>query len=149
MVKPKIAKTALVTTAPNCIGKRSTSSNANPFPPALWARAIELARGYQLVITPDLDLGYLGRTIEMPFAMSDGATIEACAAATIDAAACGIATMLEIGDTPPAPSREGKREQQVNIRLTAEEKFRLEQAAQTAGYRSLSDFIRAVAVKSA
>ncbi|KAA0212955.1 MAG: ribbon-helix-helix protein, CopG family [Cyanobacteria bacterium CYA] len=51
--------------------------------------------------------------------------------------------MLELGQQPPAPAREGKRDQQVNIRLTSEEKMRLEEASRREGFRSLSDFLRA------
>ncbi len=110
---------------------------------------MELARQYQLLIVPDEDVVYFGRTLEMPYAMSEGTTVEKCAENTIEATACAIATMLETGQTPPAPAREGKRETQVNIRLSVEERFRLEQAASNAGYRSLSDYIRAAAIKFA
>jgi len=120
-----------------------------PFDEALFARAVELARQYQLLIVPDEDVVFFGRTLEMPLAMSDGPTVEKCAENTIEATACAIATMLENGQTPPAPAREGKRDTQVNIRLSVEERFRLEQAASNAGYRSLSDYIRAAAIKFA
>ncbi len=83
----------------------------------------------------------------MPFAMSDGKTIAACIASTLEATACGIAAMLEAGQTPPSPAREAKRDQQLNLRLTADERFRLESAAQAAGFRSVSDFVRSAALR--
>ena len=83
----------------------------------------------------------------MPYAMSDGDTIEKCVANTFDATASGIAVMLEAGQTPPAPAHEGKRDQQVNIRLTAEEKLRLEGLASRDGFRSLSDYVRSAALR--
>jgi hypothetical protein len=53
------------------------------------------------------------------------------------------AWMLEKGQTPPAPAREGHRSMQVNVRLTPEEKAVLESKAKAKGFRGLSDFIRA------
>lgn len=88
-------------------------------------------------------MGYFGRLAEMPLVMGDGRTIAKCAAMVLEAATLAVATLLEMGEKPPAPAREGKRDQQVNIRLTAEEKLRLEEAARRDGFRSLSDFLRA------
>ncbi|MCE7969712.1 MAG: hypothetical protein DYG94_13350 [Leptolyngbya sp. PLA3] len=102
-----------------------------------------MARSYQLVLSEEPEVGYLGRTVELPLAMADGKTLETCVKATLEATAAVIATMLELGQQPPAPAREGKRDQQVNIRLTSEEKMRLEEASRREGFRSLSDFLRA------
>jgi len=74
--------------------------------------------------------------------MGDGKTIARCAAMVLEAATLVVASMLEKGEKPPTPAREGKRDQQINIRLTAEEKLRLEEAARREGFRSLSDFLR-------
>lgn len=98
------------------------------------------------MIEPDPDVGYLGRTIEMPLVMSDGKTPDQCVAQVLDASAAAIATMLEGGQRPPSPSRNLKRDQQLNVRLTAEEKLQLEEAARQAGFRSISDFVRAAAL---
>ncbi|MFN0131846.1 MAG: plasmid mobilization protein [Phycisphaerales bacterium] len=108
---------------------------------------MKLASEYQFVIVRDPDMGYFGRTVEMPFAMSDGHTVAKCMASTLEATASGIATMLERGETPPSPAREGKRDQQVNLRLTADEKMTLEGFANREGFRSLSDFIRTAALR--
>lgn len=75
--------------------------------------------------------------------MGDGLTVEECVEQTMEATIGVIATMLELGESPPTPARAGKRDQQVNIRLTAEEKLQLEAAARREGFRSLSDFLRA------
>lgn len=121
-----------------------------PFDPAIWEQAEKIARTYHLVMVPEPDVGgYLGRTIEFPLVMADGETVEACAASVMEATTLAVATILEEGKHPPAPASEAKRDQQVNIRLTAEEKFRLEQASRAAGFRSLSDFIRAAAIRDA
>lgn len=88
-------------------------------------------------------MGFFGSLAEMPLVMGDGKTVAKCVDSVIEAAIVTVASMLEKDEKPPAPAREGKRDQQVNIRLTAEEKLRLEEAARKEGFRSLSDFLRA------
>lgn len=78
--------------------------------------------------------------------MGGGKSVDACYLDTLEATTLSIATMLERGEQPPGPAREGKRDQQVNIRLTAEEKLFLEAAANRDGFRSLSDFMRAASL---
>jgi len=117
-----------------------------PFDPAILRKARDIASSYQLVIAREPGVGYLGRTVEMPYAMADGKTLDACAQATLEATAAAVATMLEAGDRPPSPARDGKRESQVKIRLTAAEKLALEEAARAAGFRSISDYIRTAAL---
>ncbi len=120
-----------------------------PFDADLWAEAGQIARQYALVITTEPDVGYFGRTIEFPFVMADGETVAQCAAETLEATTLAVATMLEDNQRPPAPASEGKRDQQVNIRLTAEEKLRLEEAARRDGFRGLSDYLRTAAIERA
>lgn len=117
-----------------------------PFPRKILDRARELASQYQLVLTPNSEVGYFGRTLELPMAMGDGPDIASCAKSVLEAAVAGIATMLEAGETPPRPAKEGKRDQQVNIRLTIEERLALESAASRAGFRTVSDFVRSAAL---
>lgn len=123
--------------------KTSRSHLSRPIDPATQKKAVELAKAYHLVLTEEPEVGYLGRTVEMPLVMADGESIEACANATLEATTAAIATLLEQGERPPAPARHGKRDQQVNIRLTGEERMRLEEAARRDGFRSLSDYLRA------
>lgn len=78
--------------------------------------------------------------------MADGPTIGKCAEQVLEATTAALATLLERGEHPPSPSREGKRDQQLNIRLTAEEKLALEGLAAREGYRSVSDYVRAAAL---
>ncbi len=54
--------------------------------------------------------------------------------------------MLEQRQRPPSPARQGTRTQQVNVRLTAEEKAVLESTAKSKGFKGLSDFLRAAAL---
>ena len=99
------------------------------------------------MIEREPDVGYIGCTVEMPLVMGDGRTLQSCARAALSATVATVATMLEQGEEPPPPARDLKRDQQVNVRLSADEKFRLEGRARGAGYRSLSDYIRAAALR--
>jgi predicted RNase H-like HicB family nuclease len=122
---------------------------SRPFAPEVLRRARGLAEQYRLVISPEPGVGYFGHALELPSAMGDGKSVDACARAVLEAATVAVATMIERGEKPPAPSTEGRRDQQVNLRLTAEEKMRLEAAAGRDGFRSLSDYIRASALDRA
>jgi len=113
-----------------------------PFDTAIWKKASKIAQTYRLVIAPEAGIGYLGRTVEMPYVMADGKTVEKCAAETMEATISAVATMLEMGERPPSAAADAKRDQQVNIRVTVDEKTRLEEAARQAGFRSVSDYLR-------
>lgn len=112
-----------------------------PFDPALFKRAKALAEAYQIVLHAE-DGEYYGRGLEMPFVMSDGRTPDACVEATRGALTAAVATMLERGEVPPSPASEQRRSEQVNVRLTPEEKLLLEEAARNRGYRGIGDFVR-------
>ena len=58
-----------------------------------------------------------------------------------------LATMIEAGQTVPAG--EGRRDQQVNARLTSDEGPTLETAARQRGFTGISDFVRAAALAGA
>ena len=100
---------------------------------------------YQVLVSFE-DGEYYGRGLELPGVMADGKTPAACYAATREAMQFTVATMLEDGRTPPPPASEGQRTEQVNIRLTPEEKLEIEKAAQQRGFRGLADFLRASAI---
>jgi uncharacterized membrane protein len=92
---------------------------------------------------------YYGRGVELPLAMGDGRTADACMENTVKAFVSVLATMLEAGQTPPAPASGGKRDQQVNVRLSSDERLILETAARRQGFTGVSDFVRAVALSGA
>jgi predicted RNase H-like HicB family nuclease len=84
----------------------------------------------------------VGYSIELPHCYGDGKTPDECVADTREAIIAVVGYMLEEGQVPPAPAREERRNQQINIRLTAEEKLLLEDAARRQGFRGISDFMR-------
>jgi len=116
-----------------------------PFAQAVLKRAKEIVSRYRTQIWFE-DGEYYGRGVELPNAMSDGKTPEKCIHNTREALITAVASMLEDGETPPPPASEGLRNEQVNVRLTAEERLALETAAQRDGFRGLSDFIRNAAL---
>jgi predicted RNase H-like HicB family nuclease len=113
------------------------------FDPATWRRAKRIAATYRVVIEPAKD-GFLATSIEMPTVAIHGATVDECFKEVKEALAIGVACMLEWGRTPPGTG--GRRTAQVNIRLTYDEKLRLEESARDAGFRGLSDYVRHAAL---
>jgi predicted RNase H-like HicB family nuclease len=109
--------------------------------------AAAIAAGYQVILETE-DGHWYGRGLELPHVFGDGATPDKCVAATREAFTAAVAYLLEQGQKPPAPARTGRRTQQVNVRLTAEEKAIIEGTARRKGYSGLSDFLRAMALES-
>lgn len=127
---------------------RSKSALDRPFAPGVLKRAKDLAVKYRLILEPNHELGFMGTSIEMPLVFGDGKTPDACVKETREALVSAIATMLENGEAPPAPSSEELRTEQVNIRLTPREKLLLEEAARSKGFRGVSDFVRTTTLTS-
>ena len=140
--------------------KSKTSSNgSNPIQPPTSEAGIErpfdvkvlqtarqIASQYRVVIEPAGRAGYIGWSIEMPGAMADGKTPAACIEATYQSVEVGVAAMLEAGQVPPTPSYKRRRNSQINVRVSAEEKIILDEAAQQRGFQGISDFLRSVAL---
>jgi len=122
-------------------GKR-VSNPAEPFRPSILQKAREIARDYKLTIEKSERLGYVGSSIEMPTVFADGDTPDKCFHATQEALSVAVAAMLEAGQTPPQPAAFMKRNTQVNVRLTHEEKSMIAAAAAKSGFKGLADFIR-------
>jgi predicted RNase H-like HicB family nuclease len=112
-----------------------------PFAKRILARAKAIADQYKIIVEMENGHWY-GYGLEYPTAFGDGNTVQAAVADTREALVTVVAYLLEKGQTPPAPAREGHRTAQVNVRLTPEEKAVLESKAKAQGFRGLSDFIR-------
>jgi predicted RNase H-like HicB family nuclease len=119
----------------------------SPFAADVLAKARETAGRYQIVMQLDEEQWY-GRGLEMPNVFGDGSTPEACIRNTREALTAAAAYLIEQGERLPAPAASGRRTEQVNVRLTADEKVLLEASAKRKGFSGLSDFIRAVAVEA-
>ena len=116
-----------------------------PFDKGVLDAARRIVEAYDIVLRWEEDEWY-GHALEYPEAMGDGKTPTACIKATQKSLIAAVATMIEAGETPPAPARQGVRNEQVNVRLTQEERAVLETSAKQKGFRGLSDFIRAGAL---
>lgn len=119
-----------------------------PFNADVLVKARELAGAYQIVTWQE-DGRWYGRGVEYPNVYGDGTTEVACLEATRDAIISAVAYELEKGMAPAIPAREGKRTEQVNIRLSAIEKLVIESASRRLGYRGIADYIRATALEAA
>lgn len=128
-------------------GGSGTGAARGDFAPELWKAARKKAGEYQIVLTHEAG-EWFGRGLELPHVLGDGATPDGCVAATREALTAAVAYLLERGRIPPTPASNGRRSQQVNVRLTAEEKALLEGVARKNGYQGLSDYIRATVLES-
>ena len=127
--------------------KSSKKAIDRPFDPPLLRKARQIAESYQIILNFE-DGDYYGRGLEMPHVMNDGKTPDECVEKTRDILTTAIAYMLEKGEVPPSPASENKRSEQVNIRVTPEEKLLLEEAARSKGFRGVSDFVRSTSLGS-
>jgi predicted RNase H-like HicB family nuclease len=125
--------------------KRSAEAIDRPFPAQVLKEARRIAVEYQIILHCEEGHWY-GRSLEMPHVFGDGKTADRCINDTQEALCGAVAWMLEQGRKPPAPAKEGTRTQQVNVRLTADEKAVLETTAKHKGFKGLSDFLRAAAL---
>ncbi len=122
-------------------GVEDLADMKKPFAKKVEAEAKRFAEAYDMVLRVE-DGEWYGHALEYPEAMGDGKTPAACIKATRAALVAAVATMIEAGQRPPAPARKGVRDQQVNIRLTSEEKVLMETSASNKGFQGLSDFLR-------
>jgi len=120
-----------------------------PFKPSVLQKARRLAAEYRITLEKNEKLGFIGSSVELPSVFADGTTPEACYEATERALTVAVATMIECGRIPPQPVSARKRTEQVNVRLTAEEKMLLSNAASNLGFKGISDFIRNIAMSRA
>ena len=127
---------------------RTTKRPDRSFDPAAWSEAERLVQQYQVVLHCE-DGNWYGRGLEFPKVFADGATADECVAETRKAMQGVVAFLIESGKSPPAPAREGARHQQVNVRLTSEERLLFESAARRKGFAGLSDFFRSAATNEA
>lgn len=106
-----------------------------------------MAARYSLVITPHPSGGFSGSSVEMPLVFGRGASEAQCALDVRQAVAHTIDSLRESGEPVPAPALLDRREVQVNIRLTPDERFRIREKARVAGFRSISDYMRRAALR--
>ena len=126
------------------MSKKSTKLN-KAFDKKHLIAARKIVSKYEIILT-EADGEFYGRGLEIPTVFGDGSSPDDCMKNTKDALVATVAHLLERGGTVPAPASEGKRTEQVNIRLTPVEKTILGASARSQGFRGLADFIRAKAL---
>ena len=118
---------------------------SRPFDPAILAEAKRIAAEYE-ILTWFEDGEWYGHGLELPHTYGDGKTPDECIASVREGLVLTVASMLEDGEQPPRPARLGERSEQVNIRLTAEERALLDNRSRAGGFKGLSDYVRAAAL---
>ncbi len=116
------------------------------FSESILREAKRISDGYRIVLERNDRLGFIGSSVEMPTVFADAKTPEQCYKAIQEALMVAVATMLECGQRPPQPASAGMRTEQVNVRLTAEEKLLFDNAAKNLGFKGVSDFLRNAAL---
>jgi predicted RNase H-like HicB family nuclease len=118
-----------------------------PFDPGILREAKRIAARYRLIVEPDPEAGFLGRVAELPGVFADGKTQADCVRMLVFAAETTVATYLEEKKSAPSPISDVQRREQVNIRLTPEEKAMLSAASERKGFKGISDFVRSAALR--
>lgn len=131
---------------PSSATKANAKAIDRPFDEDVLKRATDIALGYRMTLEKNDEVGYVGSTVELPSVFAQGRTPDACVNATQQASAIAVATMLENGKIPPSPACTGKRDVQLNIRLTAHEKLLVQEAARRLGFKGIADFVRNAAL---
>jgi predicted RNase H-like HicB family nuclease len=112
------------------------------FKESIVHKAKKLVADYRIILERHDRLGFIGCSVELPTVFADAKTPEQCYKATEEALMIAVATMIESGQRPPQPASSRRRTEQVNVRLTAEEKLLFANAAMNLGFKGVSDFIR-------
>ncbi len=128
-------------------GAKSKALN-KPFKESIVRKAGKIVADYRIILERNERLGFIGSSVELPTVFVDAKTPEKCYRATQEALMVTVATMIECGQRPPQPASAGRRTEQVNVRLTAEEKLLFANAAMNLGFKGISDFIRNTALNN-
>jgi predicted RNase H-like HicB family nuclease len=125
--------------------KSSTKTRQTSKANAFEVEAEKLAHAYQVIVSFE-DGAWFGRGLELPNVFGGGSTAAQCIEDTRSAMTALLAYMIEKGERPPPAARSGVRSEQVNVRLSAHEKARLEQLAKAKGFKGIADLLRASAL---
>lgn len=117
------------------------------FDTKIFAKAKKIAEKYEVIVSFDNGEWY-GRGLEIPTVFGGGKSPDECIKNTKEGLTATVAHLLERGEVIPVPASEGKRTEQVNVRLTSEEKAILCASAKARGFQGLADFIRAKALSA-
>jgi len=109
------------------------------------ATARKMAHVYKYTVWPEGG-EWWSRCVELPNCLGDGKDVESALASAREAVTAGLASDLAAGLPAPAPAREQIRSEQVNIRLSADEREIIQANASRAGFKGMADYVRSVAL---
>ena len=118
-----------------------TKVNTKPIEKHILAAAERIVDDYDIVLRRE-DGEWVGHALEYPEAIGSGKTVQECMDETRQCLIIGVASMLNAGETPPIAARQNVRSEQVNLRLTPEEKALLESRSRAKGFRGVADYMR-------
>ena len=119
-----------------------------PFNAKVLTEAQQLAAEYQIAVRFDKkEGGWVGRCVELPLCIGFGADPTKCVNETREVVVTAAAVMIESGEKLPVPVSDEQRTEQINLRLTPTEKYRLEDSARRGGFRGISDYVRSTVLK--
>ncbi len=118
------------------------------FDKTILAKARKIVADYSIIIEKNNKLGYIAWSVELPTVFADSKGRTECLREEEEALTGAVATMIECGRKPPPSSLAKKRTEQINIRLTAYEKFLLTNRGKEHGFKGVSDLIRDRVIKN-
>ena len=128
------------------VRKSKSVDRDHVFPLTIQRRATKAASNYQIVIQAHPEGGFAGRVGEMRSIVGFGETVLDCYQETLENLTFALAILMEDGQKIPSPFSDRSRAEQVNVRLTSEEKQQLVERAKAGGFRGVSDYVRAKAL---
>ncbi len=109
----------------------------------IMAQARQLAEGFQLVVVPDTNVGFLGYVPELPGVCVNAQSQAECWSRLREALEITLATILDQRVEIPC-SEEGRKDAQINFRVRADEKEWLEEEARQLRLRGVSEIVRKI-----
>ena len=104
-------------------------------------KATQLAGQYKITAWSE-DGQWWGRCLELSHCLGDGNTAQDAIAATRLAIVAALSADLADGISAPIPARDGIRSEQVNVRVSWDEKAFIEDNARRAGFKGMADYVR-------
>ena len=116
-----------------------------PFEKEILKRAAEIAAEYQLILGTE-DGEFTARGLEYSSALGIGKSEAEAIKVCREVLTTLVAYHLEKGEKFSMPSKQNLRNEQISLKVSAEEKVRIEAAAKLKGFRGVGDYLRTLAL---
>ena len=107
----------------------------------LLSKARGFALRYRIILTPTDDGSFIANAMELPGIIIQEATLTKVVEELHNVLIEVIVRLLREGNAPPQPTA-GRRLEQVNVKLSLEERSLMESAARARGNRGVADYLR-------